>query len=96
MVTLEKLRSEKREALLRLGSQHGVTSIKVFGSVARGESSTGSDVDLLVELAPGRTIFDLAGFLADAEDLLGTRVDVVTASGLKYIRERVIAEAVPI
>lgn len=96
MVILETLRTEKREALLCLGSRHGVSSIRVFGTVARGESSEESEVDLLVELEPGRTIYDLGGFLVDAEDLLGTRVDVVTGGGLKYMRERVLAEAAPI
>jgi uncharacterized protein len=94
MIELSELRGSKRAALLQLGVRHGVTNIRVFGSIARGEQSQGSDVDFLVDLAPGRSIFDLAGFAADAEDLLGCRVDVVTPGGLQYLRERTLAEAV--
>lgn len=94
MVELSELRGGKRAALLQLGVRHGVTNIRVFGSIARGEQSQGSDVDFLVDLAPGRSIFDLAGFAADAKDLLGCQVDVVTPGGLRYLREQTLAEAV--
>jgi predicted nucleotidyltransferase len=54
----------------------------VFGSVARGEASDTSDVDFLVDLEEGRTLFDLGGLLMDLRDLLGCEVDVVTEAGL--------------
>ena len=67
----------------------------MFGSVARGEADETSDIDFLVELEPGRTLFDLGGLLMDLRDLLGRDVDVVTERGLKArIRTRVLHEAV--
>ena len=96
MVTLDTLRREKRAAILRLGEKYGTRNIRVFGSVARGDNREISDVDLLVDMEKGRTLFDLAGFVADLQDLLGVKVDVVTPGGLTYLRERVLAEAVPL
>ena len=72
-------------------------SIKVFGSMGRGEGREDSDVDLLVTLAPGASPLALGGLLVDAEQLLGRRVDVVTEASLRpALRERVLAEAVPV
>ena len=63
----------------------------------RGEADTGSDIDLLVDVEPGRTLFDLSELLLDLQDLLGHDVDIVTEKGLhKRIRERVLKEAVPL
>jgi uncharacterized protein len=94
-MTLEELRKEKREAILRICAEHGARNVRVFGSVARGEAEEQSDIDLLVEMEPGRTLLDLGGLLMDLRSLLGQNVDVVTERGLKpRIRERVLAEAV--
>ena len=72
-------------------------SIKVFGSMGRGEGREDSDVDLLVTLAPGTSALALGGLLVDAEQLLGRRVDVVTEASLHpALRERMLAEAVPL
>ncbi len=69
----------------------------MFGSVARGESDAGSDIDFLVDLEPDRSLFDLSGLLLDLEALLQTEVDVVTERGLRPpVRERVLREAVPL
>ena len=71
--------------------------VRVFGSLARGEAGPASDVDLLVELAPGRTLLDLVGFRREAEGILGQSVDVATADMLKErIRAEVLAEALPL
>jgi predicted nucleotidyltransferase len=71
--------------------------VRIFGSVARGESGKDSDVDFLVEMGPGRTPFFPGGLQADLEDLLGCKVDIVTEDGLHwYIRERVLKEAIPL
>lgn len=92
----ERLQS-KRNDILRLAAKYGAHSLRVFGSVARGEADALSDVDFLVELEPGRSLFDLGGLQFELEQLLGCRVDVVTERGLKRrIRDRVIQEAVPI
>src|SRR5205809_1051216 len=71
-------------------------NVRVFGSIVRGENRSDSDLDLLVEFAPGRTLFDLVGLKLDLEDLLHVDVDVVTPNSLRYIRDRVLTEAQPI
>jgi hypothetical protein len=88
---------EKREEILRVAARHGAYNVRIFGSVARGETDDASDLDVLVDMEEGRSLFDLGGLLADLEELLGGKVDVVTANGLHwYIRDRVLAEAVPL
>ena len=81
-----ELLHEKREDILRVANKRGASNIRVFGSVARGEADSKSDIDLLVDLEPGRNLFDLGGLLMDLQDLLGYNVDVVTERGL---RERI-------
>ena len=95
MITLDTLRREKRAEILRLALMHGCRNVRVFGSVASGQNRLDSDVDFLVDIDSGRTIFDLAGFMGDVRELLGTEVDVVESRSLHpYIRDRVLAEAV--
>ena len=93
MVTLDTLQREKKAAILRLAEKHGARSIRVFGSVARGDNQEASDVDFLVEFNEGRTLFDLIGLRLDLRELLAVEVDVVTPNSLRYIREPVLAEA---
>ena len=70
--------------------------MRIFGSVARAEAGRDSDVDVLVDLEPGRGLFVLGGLLMELRELLGCRVDVVTEQGLRpRIRERVLREALP-
>ncbi|KNZ32663.1 MAG: DNA polymerase [Methylibium sp. NZG] len=86
-----------RDALLQLARKRGVTGVRVFGSMARGDPNDSSDVDLLVTLAPGTSALALGGLLLDAQDLLGRRVDVVTEAALHpALREQVMAGAVPL
>ncbi|MBA3390330.1 MAG: nucleotidyltransferase family protein [Rubrobacter sp.] len=93
----DQMVKEKREEILRIAARHGARDVRVFGSVSRGEADLESDVDFLVELEPGRSLLDLGGLQVELESLLGCRVDVVTARGLKArIRERVLREAVPV
>ncbi len=68
----------------------------MFGSAAPSDNREDSDVDLLVEFDTGKTLFDLIGLKLDLETLLGVTVDVVTPNSLRYIRERVLAEALPL
>jgi predicted nucleotidyltransferase len=83
-----------RREILDLAAQYGVTDLRVFGSMARGDSDQSSDVDLLVRPLPGTSLFDLGGLLMDAQDLLGRRVDVVSEGALAPgLRERVLREA---
>lgn len=96
MDTPEILR-EKRTEILRIAERYGARNVRVFGSVARGDSGPESDVDFLVELEPGRNLFDLGGFLYEVRELLGRPVDVVTEKGLQdHVRPKVLEEAVPL
>jgi len=93
-VILDEVRAH-REVIKRLGERFGVRNIRVFGSVARGEATSGSDLDLLVDVERGHGYFDMAGFALGVEDELGVMTQVATAGGLKLrIRDRVLREAV--
>ena len=97
MLTLDTLRIEKKSEIIRLAELRGCRNVRVFGSLVHGENRPDSDVDFLVDLEPGRSLFDLAGRMADLEDLLGAEVDLATTKGLHpYIRDRVLAEAQPL
>jgi uncharacterized protein len=86
-----------RADVLRLAAHYGATDVRVFGSVARGDSDDTSDIDLLVRMLPGRSLLDIGGLLMDLQDLLGRRVDVVSERGMRpRMRERVMREAIPI
>ena len=88
---------EKRQQILALAEKYGARNVRVFGSVARGDARPDSDIDFLVELEPGRSLFDLGGLLYELQSLLGVEVDVVTEKGLRArIRERVLQEAIPL
>lgn len=83
-----------RAAILAAADRHGVRSVRVFGSRARGDASAGSDVDLLVEAGPRRPFFFPGGLVADLEALLGCRVDVVTPDALHpLLRDAILREA---
>lgn len=87
----------RRDEILRLADLHGARKVRLFGSVARGESRADSDVDFLVDMEPGRSLLDHVALRQDLEDLLGLEVDVVTEKALHwYIRDRVLREAVPL
>jgi predicted nucleotidyltransferase len=96
-VTIEQLLQEKREDIQRIAVQHGASNVRVFGSVARGEASAESDVDLLIDSGPTTSSWFPAGLILDLEELLGCRVDVVTEKALHpEMRERVLREAIPL
>jgi uncharacterized protein len=77
-----------------LATQHGARNVRVFGSVARGEDRPDSDVDLLVDVEPGRSLLDVIALEQDLEVLLGRPVDVQTDAGLSpYLQQRILAEA---
>jgi uncharacterized protein len=96
-MTLEELLKEKRDAILCICAKHGAHNVRVFGSVARGEADEQSDIDLLVEFEPGRSLFDHAALWLELQDLLGCKLDVLSDRGIKpRIRERVLREAIPL
>jgi uncharacterized protein len=78
-----------RQDLISAAAAHGVQNLRVFGSVARGEDGPDSDVDLLVDLPPGLSLFGLGRAEADLQAILGTHVDLIPAADLKPgVRER--------
>ncbi|MDQ5824130.1 MAG: nucleotidyltransferase family protein [Chloroflexota bacterium] len=92
-MAIHELVRDKREEILSIAKSHGVTSVRIFGSVARGTEEP-RDLDLLVQLEPGYSLLDLVAIKQDLEDLLGCSVDVVTEAALSpYIREQVLREA---
>ncbi len=96
MVTLESLRTHNKSRIDDLARKHGASNLRVFGSVARGQNREDSDIDFLVDFEASRTLFDLIGLRLDLRDLLGAEVEVVTPGSLRYLRESILAEAVPL
>src|SRR5438477_12973979 len=94
MISHDELLRTKREEILRIAAKYGASNVRIFGSVARGEADEQSDIDLLVDLEPKRSLLDLAGLLVDLEELLGCKVDVLPEDGLrKGIKVGVLKEA---
>ena len=89
-MTIEELRRSKKQDILRIAANYGVTNVRVFGSIARGESGPSSDIDFLVDLAPDRTLMDLGGLLMDLRSLLHQPVDVATE---RMLRPKVLDQA---
>lgn len=89
--------ADKKEQILALAAKYGASNVRVFGSVALGTADTDSDIDFLVDMEKGRSLFDLGGLLMDLQELFGRKVDVVTEKGLHwYIKDQVLSEAKPI
>lgn len=83
-----------RQEILALADRRGARNIRLFGSVARNEARADSDIDLLIDLDPDRSLLDVGGLAMDISALLGRPVDVVTEAGLRdRIRPRVLQEA---
>ena len=94
---MNKLVADKRDEIMQIAARYGAYNVRVFGSVARGDADADSDIDLLVDLEPGRSLLDLGGLLMELQSLLGRPVDVITEKGLRpRIREAVLKEAVPV
>ena len=92
---IDEIITEHREKILSLAAKYGASHIRVFGSVADGTADEKSDVDFLVDLEKGRSLFDLGGLLMDLQKLLGRNVDVATANCLRSrIRENVLKQAI--
>jgi len=96
-MALEELLKDKREEILNLAAKHGAYNVRVFGSAARGKAGEDSDIDLLVEFEPDRSLLDHAALVLDLEEILGRKVDVVTEKGLYWLlRRRILKEARPL
>ena len=94
---LVDLLETKRDEILQLAARHGAHNVRVFGSVARGEVTKDSDVDLLVDMEPECSLLDMVSLQVALQELLGRRVDVVTEASVYWlIRRRVLREARPL
>jgi predicted nucleotidyltransferase len=87
----------RRKEILETAMRNGAVNVRVFGSVARGEDRSDSDIDFLVNLEPGRSLMDLARLLRELNTLLDRPVDVMTEAGLRpRIKAQVLKEARPL
>jgi predicted nucleotidyltransferase len=88
---------KRRDEIIAIAKRYGASDIRIFGSVARGDASEGSDVDLIVRFEPGRSLFDHGGLVMDLMDLLGVKVDVISEGGIRgRWRDHLMREAVPL
>lgn len=93
-MNLNQFLQEKREEVLRIAAKHGARNVRVFGSAARGEADGGSDIDFLVDMESGKSLFDIGRLQSELEELLRCEVDVVTEGGLYWLlRRRILKEA---
>jgi predicted nucleotidyltransferase len=94
-MNISELIQQKRRQVLEIAAGHGARNVRLFGSVARGETTETSDLDLLIEMEPGRSLLDIVAIKQDLEELLGCKVDVVTEAAISpYLRDKVLHEAV--
>ncbi len=97
MMKLAELVQKRRADILQLSQKYGARNVRVFGSAVRGEDTNQSDLDLLVNFEPERSLLDHVALMQDLEELLGRKVDVVSEKALHwYIRDRVLKEAKPL
>ena len=88
---------KRRRAILRLAAKHGASRVRLFGSAARGDDAKGSDIDFLVAMRKGSSLFDLVDLGLNLEALLGRKVDVVSERGLSpYLRDSIQKQARPL
>ena len=94
---MHKLIQNHRRQILDLAGKHGLEKVRIFGSMARGDATELSDVDLLVAAPEGTSGLALGGLLMDVSELLDRKVDVVTERSLRpALRDRILREAVPL
>ncbi len=97
MMNTRELLRKKRAEILAIAAKHGASNVRIFGSVARSEDTTTSDVDILVDMHGDRSLLDLVALKQDIEELLGRRADVLTEESIsRYLRDRIRAEARPL
>ncbi|ACL17096.1 nucleotidyltransferase family protein [Methanosphaerula palustris] len=91
---ITQLLLRKRDEIISMAEQRGARNIRIFGSIARNEARPDSDIDLLIDLDPDRSLLDVGGLAMDLSRLLDRPVDIVTEAGLRdRIRARVLREA---
>ena len=96
-MNIEQFLREKRDEIHAIVAKHGAYNVRIFGSMVRGESGPDSDIDFLVDAGPTTSSWFPAGLILDLEEILGRRVEVVTAKALNpYVRDHVLREAIPL
>jgi predicted nucleotidyltransferase len=96
-MAIDKILLENREEIIKIAAKHGVSHIRVFGSAARGESRSESDLDLLVEVTGPTTPWFPGGLVAELEEFLGRRVDIVEPDAIREpLRREILQDAVPL
>lgn len=96
-MNIQKTLKSNREEALSVATRYGAHNVRIFGSIARGEARPDSDVDILIDLEPGRSLLDIVAIKQDLEELLGTKVDVVTEAAISpFFRKEIMREAVPL
>jgi predicted nucleotidyltransferase len=94
MSSLRGLVTARREQVMAVAARHHANRVRLFGSVARGDDSPASDIDLLVDFDQDSSLFDLMRMARELEELLGHTVDVVSVGGLKDRDQHILSEAV--
>jgi uncharacterized protein len=82
--------------MLAAAARHGASNVRIFGSVARGDARPESDIDLLIDVEPSRSLFELAGLLIELQDILGVHVDLVEASALRPEDDDILTDAIAV
>jgi hypothetical protein len=96
-IDLHDLLIRKRQDILTIAQRRGAKNIRIFGSVSRHETRPDSDIDLLIDLEPERSLLDLGGLAMDLQQLLNHKVDVVTEAGIRpRIRADILKDARPL
>ena len=86
-----------REKILAIAAARGASNLRVFGSVAKGADQEGSDLDLLVDIRAGISLFEYVGLQLDIQEALGVKVDLCTEEELHpKLKARILAEARPL
>lgn len=87
----------KRKKIMEIAAQYGAKNLRVFGSVARGEDNSKSDVDFLIDMERGRSYFDLVSLSDALEKILKCKIDLITSKGVSpYLKKRIFFEAKPL
>lgn len=91
----KKILQEKRLEILNIAKNYGASNIRIFGSVARDEANSNSDIDFLMDIESRINLLDRIALIQDLEDLLGCKVDVAKPENLhESIRLKVLQEAI--
>jgi predicted nucleotidyltransferase len=95
MKTLQEFRNNYKSQIIDLAKKYGAYNVRIFGSLARGEMQSNSDIDFLVEFEEQCSLFDQGGLLMDLQDLLNCKVDIVDEQAMHpRFREQVLKESV--